>query len=146
VEFFFHRVRLNVSKATPITAVLLITRVKRKEGKKYHSEWYVRSSGKQPAYPLEMTQCWNILLLAKSFFFVLTNQDVWVTALCVWVTASRRFEGTYRFHLQGYERMISLIALQMTPVPFLRRWKRITQPHDPRTLKNFSLSNRSMEI
>ena len=35
--------------------------------------------------------------------FVLRNQVFWVVAPCGWVICSRRFEGTYRLHLQDYE-------------------------------------------
>jgi hypothetical protein len=36
--------------------------------------------------------------------------------LCTWVIVSRRFEETYRLHLQGYELVSSLMTMAMKQV------------------------------
>jgi hypothetical protein len=39
--------------------------------------------------------------------FILRNKFYWIAAPCDWVSVSRRFEGTYRFHLQGQVRELT---------------------------------------
>jgi hypothetical protein len=50
--------------------------------------------------------------------FVLTNQILWVVAPCGWAIPSRRFEETYRLHLQIYESVNWLITLKMKAILF----------------------------
>lgn len=65
------------------------------------------AAGKLPLYPLEMKQRWNLRF--KPVFMLSLPSG-----------SSRRFEGTYRLHVQSYESVSWLITLMMKTVNFFQ--------------------------
>jgi hypothetical protein len=86
-----HSVNLIVSKATIITAnLLLVCMCDKKQGKNI----VAKDTGNDT--PLkDFINCERIFILRKRVFSVVTP--------CVWVIASSCFDGTYRLHPQGFE-------------------------------------------
>jgi len=75
------------------------------------------AAGKLPLYPLEMKQRWKIYYIQTCFH---VEDALWLVAPCVRVIAFRRFEGTYRLHVQSYESVSWLITLMMKTVNFFQ--------------------------
>jgi hypothetical protein len=94
-----HRVYLRLSKATIITANLLVVCVISKRERKNTAVNNTTSvAARLPLYPLGMTQRWKIFISCKAVS-VLRKQVVWVVHR-IWVIACRRFEGMFRLYLQ----------------------------------------------
>jgi hypothetical protein len=103
------------------TARWLITCVmcnRKKENYSKRHSW--GHTGSLQHYPLEMTQCWRILLMANLFSYWGSTCSQGCCTMCGWVTASWHFEGTYHLHF-----LHSLITLKMKVVCVLRLLGRI---------------------
>lgn len=91
-----HRVYFSVSKATIITANILVVCVTSKRERKNTAASNTASVvARLPLYPLGMTQCWKIFYCKP--VLVLRKQVFWVPR--IWIIACRGFEGM--FHLHG---------------------------------------------
>ena len=93
------------------TARRLVACVISEEGKRLQP----RSSGMLAALPTGNHASVKCFISCKPVF-VLREQAFWVVALCGWIIAFHRFEGTYCRHLQGNESVSGLITLKIKAV------------------------------
>ena len=80
----FHSVHLNVSKATIITAILLVASRQATDRKNTLRKGTASLAGKLPPYPREITQRRKIFIGLKPVF-VLRKQVCWIDVPRVWV-------------------------------------------------------------
>ena len=81
--------------------MLPVTCVTSKREKDYYSERYGQVWREALSLPGGSDKALKDFVSCKPVF-ALRKQVFWVVAPCGWLIASRRFEGTYRLHLQDY--------------------------------------------